>query len=64
MIRREAGLLKRLRSTPLPAPAYLGAVVGSMLVVFALQTVALFVLGRLAFGTELPHNVSRSRCWC
>ena len=24
VIRREAGLLKRLRSTPLPAPAYLG----------------------------------------
>ena len=57
VIRREAGLLKRLRSTPLPAPAYLGAVVTSMLVVFALQTVTLFVLGRLAFGTTLPHNI-------
>lgn len=57
VIRREAGLLKRLRSTPLPAPAYLGAVVTSMLVVFTLQTVTLFVLGRLAFGTNLPHNI-------
>ena len=28
-----------------------------MLIVFALQTVALFVLGRLVFGTNLPHNI-------
>jgi ABC-2 type transport system permease protein len=58
VIRREAGLLKRLRSTPLPAPAYLAAVVTSMLVVFALQTVALFLIGRLAFGTTLPRNIA------
>ncbi len=58
VIRREAGLLKRLRSTPLPAPAYLAAVVASLLVVFVLQTVTLFVLGRVAFGTRFPHNVA------
>ena len=57
VIRRESGLLKRLRSTPLPAPAYLAAVIVSMLIVFALQTVALFAIGRLAFGMALPHNV-------
>ena len=57
MIRRESGLLKRLRSTPLPTESYLAAVVASMLVVFALEAVALFVIGRLAFGTTLPHNV-------
>ena len=53
----RGGLLKRLRSTPLPAPAYLAAVIVSMLVVFALETVALFAIGRLAFGMALPHNV-------
>jgi ABC-2 type transport system permease protein len=58
VIRREAGLLKRLRSTPLPAPAYLAAVVASLLVVFALQTLSLFVIGRVVFGTRLPHNVA------
>src|SRR2546430_3418561 len=58
VIRRESGLLKRLRSTPLPAPAYLAAVVASLLVVFVLQTVSLFVIGRVAFGTRLPHNVA------
>jgi ABC-2 type transport system permease protein len=58
VIRREAGLLKRLRSTPLPAPAYLAAVIASLLVVFAIETVALFVIGRVAFGTRLPHTVA------
>jgi ABC-2 type transport system permease protein len=58
VIRREAGLLKRLRSTPLPAPAYLAAVVASLLVVFVLQTVSLFVIGRLVFGTRVPHNIA------
>lgn len=57
VIRREAGLLKRLRSTPLPAQSYIAAVVASMLVVFALEAVALFAIGRLAFGTALPHDV-------
>jgi ABC-2 type transport system permease protein len=57
VIRRESGLLKRLRSTPLPAPAYLAAVIVSMLVVFALETITLFAIGRLAFGMSLPHNV-------
>jgi ABC-2 type transport system permease protein len=58
VIRREAGLLKRLRATPLPPPVYLAAVITSILVVFALQTAALFVIGRLAFGTRFPHNVA------
>jgi len=58
VIRRESGLLKRLRATPLPPPTYLIAVVTSILIVFALQTVALFAIGRLAFGTPLPHNAA------
>jgi ABC-2 type transport system permease protein len=51
--RREAGFLKRVRSTPLPPAAYLAAVLVSMLFVFALQSVAL--LG-LAFGAGMPEN--------
>lgn len=58
VIRREAGLLKRLRSTPLPAPAYLASVIVSMLIVFALETVALFTIGRLAFDMSLPDNIA------
>ena len=43
-IRRESGLLKRIRATPLPATTYLLAALLSMLVVFLLQSVAMFAL--------------------
>src|SRR5262249_17516006 len=46
VIRRENGILKRLRSTPLPPATYVSAVLVSTLIVFALQTVALFLMGR------------------
>jgi ABC-2 type transport system permease protein len=52
--RREQGLLKRLRSTPLPGTAFLAATLASALVVFALQAVTIVILGRLVFGTPLP----------
>ena len=56
VVRREAGVLKRLRATPLPPPIYLAAVLLSTLVVFALQSVALLALGGLAFGASMPAN--------
>jgi len=55
--RREAGILKRLRATPLPPWAYLAAVLLSMLVTFTLQAVALLILGRVAFGADIPENM-------
>jgi len=54
--RREAGILKRLRATPLPPATYLAAVLLSTLITFALQSVALVLLGRLAFGASPPAN--------
>jgi ABC-2 type transport system permease protein len=57
VIRREMGLLKRIRSTPLPAATYLGALLGSMLIVFVLQAVALFVLGVLLFDADGPQTI-------
>jgi len=54
--RREAGFLKRVRSTPLPASTYLAAVLLSTLVVFAVQTVALLALGGFVFGAKMPEN--------
>jgi ABC-2 type transport system permease protein len=56
-IRREAGILKRLRATPLPAPAYIGGVLGSTLLVYALEAIAIILLGRILFGIHLPHRV-------
>jgi ABC-2 type transport system permease protein len=54
--RREVGILKRLRATPLPPPTYIGAVLLSTLVTFALQAVALLVLGSVVFGAGAPAN--------
>jgi ABC-2 type transport system permease protein len=57
--RRELGILKRIRSTPLPTVAYLTAVLASIMIVFALQAASLFVLGRLLKSTPWPgHFVS------
>jgi ABC-2 type transport system permease protein len=57
VIRREEGILKRLRATPLPAWAYIGAVLGSTLTVFAIEALALVLIGRAAFGVPIPHHL-------
>jgi ABC-2 type transport system permease protein len=57
VVRRETGLLKRLRLSPLPTWALLAGVTGSALVIAAAQVVLLLAMGKLAFGVTLPHNV-------
>jgi ABC-2 type transport system permease protein len=57
VLRRENGILKRLRATPLPPSTYVAALLSSTLIVFALQTIALLVLGRILYGTPFPHAV-------
>lgn len=57
VLRRESGVLKRLRATPLPAPTYVAALLVSTLIVFGVQVIALFVLGRALFGTPFPPDV-------
>ncbi len=57
VVRRESGILKRLRATPLPVWAYIGGVLGSTLLVYALEAIALVVLGRLLFGVPLPSRL-------
>ena len=54
--RRETGILKRIRSTPLPAATYLVAVLVSTLIVFTLQASALFLLGKLLRDTPFPRH--------
>lgn len=56
VIRRELGLLKRVLSTPLPAAAYLAAVVASLLLVFAAQAVVIVVLGTTLYDADLPSD--------
>jgi ABC-2 type transport system permease protein len=54
VLRRENGILKRLRATPLPAPLYVAALLSSTVVVFALECVAMIALARLAYGVGIP----------
>ena len=56
VIRRESGVLKRLRSTPLPAGLYLAAVLLSSLLIVALQSAAVAALGVLLYDAELPSK--------
>jgi ABC-2 type transport system permease protein len=56
VIRRESGVLKSLRSTPLPQRTYLAAALGSTLTVFAIQFVTIFALGLLLFDVDLPSQ--------
>jgi ABC-2 type transport system permease protein len=53
VLRREDGILKRLRATPLPAPTYLAAVIASTVIVFAIEAAALILLARFAFDIKL-----------
>jgi ABC-2 type transport system permease protein len=55
VVRREVGILKRLRATPLSATTYITAMLTSTLIVFLLQAIGLFVLGRILYGTPFPH---------
>ncbi|MBM3676280.1 MAG: ABC transporter permease [Actinobacteria bacterium] len=57
VIRREGGVLKRLRATPLPASTYLAAVLASTLLVFALQIAVTILLG------VLLYDASGARSW-
>jgi len=57
VIRRESGILKRLRATPLPAWAYVAGVLTATLVAFAIEAACLIGLGRLLFDTDLPQRV-------
>jgi ABC-2 type transport system permease protein len=57
VIRREDGILKRVRGTPLPPATYLAAVLVSILIVYALEAIALILLARVLFHVGLPHRI-------
>jgi ABC-2 type transport system permease protein len=54
VVRREMGILKRIRSTPLPSSYYLASALVSMLLVFALQAVAIVVVAKVVYGAAWP----------
>jgi ABC-2 type transport system permease protein len=50
-------VLKRLRATPLPPPVYIAALLGSTLLVFALEAVAMIFLARVAYDVAVPNRL-------
>ncbi len=56
VIRRDAGTLKRLRATPLPAAALLGGLLLSALVIATLLLVLVLGAGVLFFGLRVPGH--------
>jgi ABC-2 type transport system permease protein len=54
VIRRESGVLKRIRATPLPPTTYLVAVLVSTFISFLVQSVLIVVIGRILFHVPVP----------
>jgi ABC-2 type transport system permease protein len=57
VIRRENGVLKRLRATPLPAHSYVAALLCAFLAAFAVEVICLILLGRVLFGIPVPDQL-------
>ena len=55
VVRRESGVLKRVRSTPLPPATYIGSVLASTFLVFLLEAALIILLGRTIFGVPVPE---------
>jgi ABC-2 type transport system permease protein len=56
VIRREYGILKRVRSTPLPSSTYLGCVLVSNVLVYVLQALVMVTLALTLYDAERPAS--------
>ena len=56
-IRRDDGILKRFRGTPLPPWALIAGVVGSSIIVSIILTVLTTVFGILVYGVHTPQHI-------
>jgi ABC-2 type transport system permease protein len=54
--RREQGLLKRIRGTPMPTGSYLGGILGNVAFNATLQVVLVVLAGKLLFGLPWPQH--------
>jgi ABC-2 type transport system permease protein len=56
VVRREMGLLKRMRLSPLPTWVMLAAIFGNALIISFVQVVLLLVIGKFGYHVVLPQN--------
>jgi ABC-2 type transport system permease protein len=57
VVRRESGVLKRLRATPLPPATYVLALLASTFLTFLIEAVLIIAIGRLLFGVAVPERL-------
>jgi ABC-2 type transport system permease protein len=57
VVRRESGILKRIRATPLPPAAYVLAVLASTFIVFLIEAVLIIALGKAIFSVAVPARL-------
>jgi ABC-2 type transport system permease protein len=58
VVRREMGLLKRLRLSPLPTGAMLTAICANAVIISFVQTILLLLIGKFGYQVRFPHNVA------
>src|SRR6185437_11344812 len=56
VIRREGGVLKRIRGTPLPPATYVLAVLASTFVTFLIEAALIVAIGRVLFSVGFPDR--------
>jgi ABC-2 type transport system permease protein len=56
VIRREGGVLKRIRGTPLPPATYVVAVLASTFVTFLIEAALIVAIGRALFSVGFPDR--------
>lgn len=57
VLRRETGLLQRVRATPLPVAVLVGGLLANAVVVSALLVALVIATGAVLYGVALPHDV-------
>ena len=57
VVRRESGVLKRIRATPLPPATYILGVLGSTFVAFLIEALLIILIGRVLFHVQFPHAI-------
>ena len=56
--KREAGTLKRIKGSPVPAWIYLGGIIGNSIVVAILLTALVVAFGIVVYGVSIPGNIA------
>lgn len=57
VVRRETGLLKRLRLSPLPTRALMAAISLNAIIISFLQVILLLLIGSVGYGVSIPGNL-------